>query len=168
MFLKPLTSLFFAGVVALSASTASAQIFFDPTTWFAPPRPCYGPNCRPAPVYRPVPSNYAGRVGTPSYYGGNGNCQDGLCCPPNYRGNGYRGGYSDGQRGPRYSAPVVPHPNNGNLIPAPAPYGGSPYPGATPSTRAPYYDRYDLSAREVDWRMNDAARSGRMGSPFYP
>lgn len=170
MTLKPFACLLTAAVVALAATPAPAQNILNPSTWFAPQqRPCYGPNCRPTPLYRPGYPSYAGPLGNVNYYRGNiGNCPDGICGPANYGSAGYRGtgGHcGNGQCGPRYSAPVAPQPYNGHFAPAPAPVGWNNYPGATQSPRTP-------TNFGDDWNVSQFPRSGRdyspNNSPFYP
>ncbi len=181
MSLKPLTGLLTAAVVALAATSASAQNVFDPTSWFAPPqRPYYGPNCRPTPAYRTGYPSYAGPVGYGNDYRGNygnaGNCPDGICGPSNYGSSGYRGNGGNCGNGPcrpRYYAPVAPQPYNGYPTPAPAPIGWNNNPGVSPAPRMPYYDRSITPTNDYDdWNVSQFPGSGRNyapnNSPFYP
>ncbi len=171
MTLKPFACLITTAVVAFAATPAPAQNFFNPTTWFVPQRPCYGPNCAPTTAYRPARpvygnSGYAGPVGNGSF------CPDEICGPSYYRSNGYRGtgGYGpNGPSGPRYSAP-----SHGYQSPAPMPSGWNGNPGIVP--RSPFYDnrvtptRYDYEDERPATRLpyNGRNYGTNNNSPFYP
>lgn len=171
MTLKPFAGLLTAAVMALMTTTASAQNFLNPATWFAPSQPCYGPICPPTGGYRaalprPVYPNYAGPVNGGNYYRGNdrANCPDDICGPSN---SGYRGDGRYVPAVPRYSAPVTPMPYNGRLAPAPTPTGWNNGP------RMPHYDRRVAPVNYDDeWMVNRSPRNDRNygpnNSPFYP
>jgi hypothetical protein len=154
-------------VVALNAASASAQVnFFEPSSWFAPRRPCYGPNCPPNYATRPVITpnvypNYGGPVTGGSFYRGSyGNktiCPDDICGPRNGWG-GYRTAPA-----PRY--PVVPMPYN---APQPSNCYYAPLSGYNSMDRRVTPTNYEDDA----WTVTRSARPSRSfesnSNPFYP
>lgn len=159
----------------LSHSTAHAQSFFDPRTWFAPPP--YAMGYSPAYGYAPVRA--------PQPYGGN--CANGLCGVPQRTcyppvGNCAHCGCAHGACRPR-SCPngmcgTLP-PNAGYPRSAPL-YAPQPYLGPTGRAfdAAPTVTRKPATARprptdvEDDWTITSGPRTRPAfespRDPFYP
>lgn len=161
-----LTALLTTTVVALSTASASAQVtFYDPSTWFAPPRPCQGPACHSAYRTRPVvaPNAYPGYGG--SAYRGYGNrcdtCPSDVCGPRNCW-NGRCGTVT-----PRY--PVSPLPYD-----YPLPSNSNYRPEWSPTSRFDSMDRRVMPNNYDDggWMANRSSPRPRSydspRGPFYP
>lgn len=178
-----------ASTVMLSATTASAQNFLNPFTWFDQPAYnsgyCPNGNCGVTGGYRGncpggncnLPGACAnGRCNLPS------NCPGGVCPTPNYGTPGY-GGYAPNYRtqpynGPQYSVPQYDVPQYGVPQYNVPQYGTpqynvptqyAPYSANRPMTRTPTYDRSVTPAGSFDWNTpTTARRSYNANSPFYP
>jgi hypothetical protein len=151
----------FAVLVTSCAAPASAQVFYDPSTWFSgPKRPHYHIGY----AQRPMPNAYPnmGRVL---------DCPDAICGPVNR--NPANGNCANGQCGtvpPRYPVTV---PHNGWRTPNPSSafYSNS---GIVPPQRRPIQDyRFMPSNYENDdWAVNRGPLPRRSydsgNSPFYP